>query len=193
MIAHGLLKAFRRELIAVALLATPPLLLVPLGFVWLIERGGTLAFLALGMACALLAGLLMLYRGRKPSAKPAGALRTPIDWPARERAAFEKVGDFAREAPPLSFSGQEEALDLARRTVDLVARHYRPDAASPMTTFTMPEALLSLESVAGRLRRGLLLAVPLSDRLTVSQLVWLGGSPGWGGQIGELAQRLYNH
>jgi predicted GTPase len=192
MIARGLLKAFRRELIAVALLAVPPLLLVPLGFAWLIERGGTLAFLALGMACAALAGLLMLYRGRKPPAQPAEALETPADWPARERAAFEKVEVFAREAPPLSFSGQEEALDLARRTVDLVARHYRPDHASPITNFTMPEALLSLESVAGRLRRGLLLAVPLSDRLTVSQLVWLAGSWEKAGQFGEVAQRLYN-
>ncbi len=192
MIDRGLLKAFRRELIAVALLVIPPLLLVPLGALWLLERGGTLAFLALGMACALLAGLLMLYRGRKPSAKPAEVMDAPPDWPGRERAAFEKVESFAREAPPLSFSSQGEAIDLARRTVDLVARHYRPDASTPMTTFTMPEALLSLESVARRLRRGLLLAVPLSDRLTVSQMVWLAGSWEKAGQFGEAAQRLYN-
>ena len=140
----------------------------------------------------MLAGLLMLYRRRKPSANPPEAVETPSDWPARERAAFEKVESFAREAPPLAFSGQDEALDLARRTVDLVARYYRPDATSPMTTFTMPEALLSLESVARRLRRGLLLAVPLSDRLTVSQLVWLAGSWEKAGQFGEAAQRLYN-
>ena len=190
MIDRGLLKEFRRELIAVALLVIPPLLLVPLGALWLIERGGTLAFLALGMACAVLAGLLMLYRRRKASAKPAEAQETPPDWPARERAAFEKVEAFARETPPLSFSNQGEAVDLARRTVDLVARHYRPDASTPMTTFTMPEALLSLESVARRLRRGLLLAVPLSDRLTVSQMVWLAGSWEKAGQFGEAAQRL---
>ncbi len=56
----------------------------------------------------------------------------------------------------------------------------------------MPEALLSVESVAGRLRRGLLLAVPLSDRLTVSQLLWLSASVEKAGRLGETAQRIYN-
>ena len=192
MIEPGLLKAFRRELTAIALLVIPPLLLVPLGAVWLIERGGMSAFLALGLGCAVIAGLLMLYRRRAPPAQPAGAAETPSDWPARERAAFAKVERFAAAAPPLSFLSQAEALDLAHRTVDLVARHYRPDDASPMTTFTMPEALLSVESVAGRLRRGLLQAVPLSDRLTVSQMLWLAASLEKAGRLGETAQRIYN-
>jgi uncharacterized protein len=191
MIGRDLLRMFRREVIAITLLVIPPLLLVPLGAVWLLERGGTLAFLALGLASAVIAGLLMLYRRRTPKPALPDIAETPSDWPARERAAFEKVEDFARTAPPLSFVSQDEAVDLAHRTVDLVARHYRPDAASPMTMFTMPEALLSLESVSGRLRRGLLQAVPLSDRLTVSQLLWLSASLEKAGRLGETAQRIY--
>jgi predicted GTPase len=191
MIEPGLLKAFRRELVAVALLIIPPLLLIPLGALWLLERGGTLAFLALGLVCAAIAGLIMLIRKRKPAALPE-ATETPADWPQREREAFEKIERFSRETPALSFTGQAEAIDLARRTVDIVARHYRPDAASPLTAFTMPEALLSLESVARRLRRGLLLAVPLSDRLTVSQLLWLSASAEKAGRMGETVQSLYN-
>jgi hypothetical protein len=192
MIEPGLLKAFRRELVAVALLVIPPLLLIPLGALWLFERGGTLAFLAIGLVCAAIAGLIMLLSKRKPAAAQAEAIETPADWPERERAAFEKVERFSRETPALSFASQAEAVDLAHRTVDIVARHYRPDAASPLTAFTMPEALLSLESVAGRLRRGLLLAVPLSDRLTVSQLLWLSSSVEKAGRLGETAQRIYN-
>jgi hypothetical protein len=191
MIEPGLLKAFRRELVAVALLVIPPLLLIPLGALWLLERGGTLAFLAIGLVCAAIAGLIMLIGKRKPAA-PREAIETPADWPEREREAFEKIERFSRETPALTFASQAEAIDLARRTVDIVARHYRPDAASPLTAFTMPEALLSLESAAGRLRRGLLLAVPLSDRLTVSQLLWLSASAEKAGRLGETVQSLYN-
>jgi predicted GTPase len=192
MIEPGLLKAFRRELIAVVLLLVPLLLLIPLGGLWLLERGGTLAFLAVGLACAAIAGLVMLLGKRKPAAAHSEAIETPADWPLREREAFEKIERFSRETPALSFTSQAEAIDLAHRTVDIVARHYRPDAAAPLTAFTMPEALLSLESVARRLRRGLLLAVPLSDRLTVSQLLWLSASVEKAGRLGETAQRIYN-
>nr|WP_294513417.1 GTPase [uncultured Rhodopila sp.] len=192
MIGHGLLRAFRRELVAVALLLVPPLLLIPLGVLWLLERGGTLAFLAVGLFSAAIAGLIMLLAKRKPPAAHTEAIETPADWPERERIAFEKIERFSRGTPALSFTSQAEAIDLAHRTVDIVARHYRPDAASPLTAFTMPEALLSLESVAGRLRRGLLLAVPLSDRLTVSQLLWLSASVEKAGRLGETAQRIYN-
>jgi uncharacterized protein len=190
-IGRELLRAFRRELIALALVLIPPLLVMPLGGLWLLERGGVLAFLAICLGCAVIAGAIMLYRRPKPLAAALGADALPTDWPARERAAYEKVEQFAREAPALTFSGQQEALDLAHRTVDLVARHYRPDAADPLTTFTMPEALLSLETVARRLRRALLQSVPLSDRLTVTQLLWLPGAWEKAGRLGETAQHLY--
>jgi predicted GTPase len=190
-IGRELLRAFRRELIALALVLIPPLLVMPLGGLWLLERGGVLAFLAVCLGCAVIAGGLMLYRRPKPPAGLPEADTTPADWPARERAAYDKIERLAREAPALTFSDQQEALDLAHRTVDLVARHYRPDAANPLTTFTMPEALLSLETVARRLRRALLQSVPLSDRLTVTQLLWLPGAWEKAGRLGETAQHLY--
>jgi predicted GTPase len=56
----------------------------------------------------------------------------------------------------------------------------------------MPEALLSLETVARRLRRALLQSVPLSDRLTVTQLLWLPGAWEKAGRLGETAQHLYS-
>jgi predicted GTPase len=190
-IGRELLRAFRRELIALALVLIPPLLVMPLGGLWLLERGGVLAFLAVCLGCAVIAGGIMLYRRPKPPAGLPEADTTPTDWPARERAAYDKIERLSREAPALTFSDQQEALDLAHRTVDLVARHYRPDAANPLTTFTMPEALLSLETVARRLRRALLQSVPLSDRLTVTQLLWLPGAWEKAGRLGETAQHLY--
>src|SRR3954462_12420032 len=112
MIGRELLRAFRRELVAIALLIIPPLLVMPLGALWLLERGGMLAFLAICLGCAVIAGGIMLYRRPKPTAAAREAAAAPAAWPARERAAYDKVAQFAREAPALSFSSQDEAVDL---------------------------------------------------------------------------------
>jgi predicted GTPase len=164
-----LLRAYRREVIAAALMLLPPLVLIPLGAYWLWEQGSGLWFFAVCLLGAMPTGFLILDRRAKPA--PVD-IDPEEDWPARETAAFEKVRELARAAEPFSLTdGGESALNLATRTVELVAGHYRAKAVKPMTDFTVPEGLLLLHRVSARLRRAVLDLVPLSDRLTLSQLI----------------------
>lgn len=189
MTAREILKTFRREATAFGLILAPPLLLALTGWVWLLRSGGTWLFLGIGLACAMLAGLLMLWRSAGAPAPPG---IPPADWPRREREAFALIEAFARDAPALSLTDQDEALDLVRRTAEKVARFYRPDATDPLTAFTLPEALLALQTVAARVRRGLLDAVPLSDRMTVGQIVWASAAAARAGEVAGQARRLWN-
>ncbi len=189
MTTREVLKTFRRELTAVGLVLAPPLVLAPLGWIWLVRAGGTWLFLAVGLACAMLAGLLML---RRTGAKAQVPEVPPEDWPRREREALALVERFARDVPTLSLTDQAEALDLVRRTAERVARYYRPDASDPLTAFTLPEALLALQTAAGRVRRGLLDAVPLSDRVTVSQMLWAAAVADTAGTVAAYARRVWD-
>jgi predicted GTPase len=173
MMLRGFLFAHRRELMAAALLLLPPVLLIPLGTLWLWQQGHGLWFLALCLVGAMPAGVLILRRRVALAPPDLTDLPEPeADWPAREREAFERVKRFAEATEPLSLEKRDEALSLARRTVQLVATHYRSDAAMPLAAFTMPEALLLVERVSSRLRRTMLDMFPFSDRLTFAQLLW---------------------
>jgi uncharacterized protein len=170
---RSFLTTHRRELTAAALLVLPPVLLIPLGTLWLWQQGHGLWFLALCLVGAMPAGILLLRRRAAPAPPDLADLPEPeADWPDRERDAFERVRRFAEATEPLSLQNREEALSLARRTVELVATHYRSDAAMPLAAFTMPEALLLVERVSSRLRRTMLDMFPFSDRLTFAQLLW---------------------
>lgn len=170
---RGLFWTHLREIVAAALLLLPPLLLIPLGAVWLWQRGHGLWFLALCLIAAMPAGFLVLRRRLAPPPPDVTELPGPEpDWPEREREAFEKLQRFATTVPALSLEDREEAFELGRRTIELVARHYRSDAARPLAAFTLPEALLLMQRVAARLRWALLEGFPFSDRLTLAQLLW---------------------
>lgn len=167
-------RAFRlrkRELAAAALLVLPPLLLVPLGVAWLWQQGHGLWFFALCLLAAMPAGIFVLRWRRPPATSEVAELLAPdAGWPARERAAFTKVQNLAEAVDPLSLTDADEAFVLARRTVEEVARHYRPDDDNPLAAFTLPEGLLLLHRVSARLRQAVLDMVPLADRLTLAQL-----------------------
>lgn len=168
---RDILFAYRREIIAAAMLLLPPALLIPLGALWLWQQGHGLSFLVVCLLGAMPAGILMLRQRVFPATSDLAKLAEP-DWPAKEREAFEKVRHFAEAEKPLTLEDREDALALAWRTVELVAKHYRSDAAMPLGAFTMPEALLLLHRGSERLRRAILDMVPLSDRFTLAQLLW---------------------
>src|SRR3984893_10874522 len=177
MMLRGFLFAQRRELVAAALLLLPPVLLIPLGTLWLWQQGHGLWFLALCLIGAMPAGILLLRRRRASAPPDLTDLSEPeADWPARERDAFERVKRFAEATEPLSLENRDEALSLARRTVQLVATHYRSDAAMPLAALKYTEALLLVERVSSRLRRTMLDMFPFSDRLTFAQLLWASDS-----------------
>ncbi len=191
--AHRSLRLRRREIAAAALLLLPPLLLIPLGALWLWEQGHGLWFFALCLLAAMPSGLYVL-RWRRPRQKAELAeLATPeADWPERERAAFEKVRSFAETIEPLSLTDADEAFALARRTVEQVARHYRPEDDNPLAAFTMPEGLLLVHRVSARLRQAVLEMVPLADRLTLAQMRSAHQVIGDAAPLVQLGQDIYD-
>ncbi len=191
MTLRELLRVRKRELAAAALLLLPPLLLIPLGAVWLWQQGHGLWFFALCLLAAMPAGIFLLrgYRG-PPPADLAELVKPEADWPAKDREAFDKVRRFAETAGPLTGVGADEALALARQTVELIARHYRADASHALADFTLPEGLLLVHRVSARLRSAVLEMVPLSDRLTLAQLRaaydWSGKAAPLVGLVGDV-------
>jgi predicted GTPase len=182
-----------RELIAALLLLLPPLLLMLFGAVWLWQEGQALWFFAACLLGAMPAALILLRWHRATSAPdPAALVEVEADWPGRERAAFEKVRHFAETAAPLSLQDRDEALTLARRTVETVAVHYRAEASNPLAAFTLPEGLLLVHRVSARLRRAVLDMVPLSDRLTLSQLAATHETIGKAAPLIALGQDIYD-
>jgi len=187
------LRTHWREVAAAALMLLPPLLLIPLGALWLWQQGHGLWFLALGLLGAMPAGVLLLRRRRGTlhldKAKPIEA--EPL-WPERERQAFAAVERLCDEVEPISLVDADQAFSVARRTVELVARHYRPDAAMPLAAFTIPEALLLSQRVSARLRRTILDIVPLSDRLTLAELIWASRTVGKVSPLLDLGRVAYD-
>jgi hypothetical protein len=183
----------KREIIAAALLLLPPLLLIPLGVVWLWQQGHGLWFFALCLLAAMPAGVFVLRWRRPPPQTDLTELVAPdSDWPARERNAFEKVRRLAETVEPLSLTGADEAFALARRVVEHVARHYRPEDDNPLAAFTMPEGLLLVQRVSARLRQAVLEMVPLADRLTLAQLRSAHDLVGKASPLVELGRDVYD-
>ncbi len=167
-----ILRTFWREIAAATLLLLPPLVLIPLGALWLWGQGHGLWFFALCLLGAMPAGVLLLGRPAASPVDPGGPAGAELDWPAREQAAYEKIRQLAETAEPISVTDKgESALALASRAVELITAHYRSDATTPLAAFTVPEGLLLVHRVSARLRRAVLDMVPLSDRLTLSQLL----------------------
>lgn len=187
------LKIRKREMAAALLLLLPPLLLMPLGVVWLWEQGQGLSFFALCLLAAMPAGYFVLrWRREREAPVPTELVTADTDWPLREREAFDQVKALAESVEPLSLIDADEAFALARRTVEHVAHSYRPDDRNPLAAFTLPEGLLLLHRVSARLRRTVLETVPLSDRLTLSQLRRAHETVGRVSPLVDVAQDIYD-
>ncbi|MFV0295935.1 MAG: GTPase family protein [Hyphomicrobiaceae bacterium] len=161
---------------ALAVAALVPLLaLVPLGWVWLWQRGLALYWLGGALAFSVVvfgARMWLLRKLGKVAAQAApdgahdetAALKTP-----REQQAHALVKDLAGQADPARISSREELTALGIDVVEAVAHVMRPDERDPLWSFTVPEALLLVERVSQRLRLMVEDAVPFGHRLTVGQ------------------------
>ncbi len=164
---------------ALLLAAVPVLALLPLGVMWLWDRGGVVMWIAAMAACFFIAGLL-IAAARRPRSKPASgenihapAAPPDADWSAHDKAAWQRVLTFAEGVTGEILGDQKASLATARAVIVEVATHYRPDEAQPLLQFTMPEALLLIERISRRSRRLIIDAVPGSRRLRLGQLLWL--------------------
>lgn len=177
--------AWRRQAAAFTaawLLAVPFLVLLPLGALWLLQQGWLLwwmlpsAVLA-GLAASIPWGLRRAARRRAEAARAADdeeATPPPAGWAPREVEAWQAVQTVAAAAAAdgTALTDRDALIDLARNTVETVARHYHPGSRDPLLAFTLPELLLLTERVSARLRRVLVDQVPYADRIRIGQALW---------------------
>ncbi|WP_237217807.1 GTPase, partial [Falsiroseomonas oryziterrae] len=103
-------------------------------------------------------------------------------WREIERKAWEDVEALAAATPPLE-PDREAATELARRTVETVARRFHPDDPDAAARVTLPELLLLTERVSRDLRRFVLMHMPgarslrIDHALKVKRLVDRWGAP----------------
>ena len=188
------------RLIAVASgLLLPSLTLVPLGSLWLWEKGYLLHWAvaaAVLVAAAFAWQRWLLRRPARPERRvPQGPVAPSKDsdapdphWSPVEQEAWKDVLAIARKVDPDRLASREEALAVATRTIRAVAARLHPQVAEPMWQFTVPEALAIVERVSQRLSRFFAGHVPLSDRLTVARVLSLYR---WKGTF-DLAEKAYD-
>jgi predicted GTPase len=166
----------RLVLLAVALVL-PAASLIPLGSLWLWERGYILHW-ALA-TCVVVAAVYWLERRLMvplpPQALPDEDREEPGDaaWSPRQEEAWGDVARLARGVEPARITSRDAALDLALETIETVARRLHPERKDPLLEFTVPEALAVIERASANLRGFLVGSFPLGDRITVAQLMWL--------------------
>ena len=86
-------------------------------------------------------------------------------------------------------SSRDAVLGLGLETIELVAGRLHPERRDPLLQFTVPEALAVIEQASTNLRTFLeLRSLPLGDRITVAQLMWLYR---WRGAL-QLAEKGYD-
>lgn len=170
-------KRYLRNIMLLVGLVLPTLTLVPLGGLWLWERGLSL-YWAAGAALSVI-GIWLWQRHllREPiaMAERAAGEATPPDivWTPAESKAWEQVQRIARELDPDTLTSRDEVLALGKRTVEAVARTLHPEEKDPLLRFTVPEALALVEQVSRELRPLIIENIPLGDRLTVGQVAAL--------------------
>lgn len=170
---------FRWDHLLMALaLGLPFVVLVPLGLLWLVEHGGILWFLGLillpGTLLFLLRGVLR-KRWRKRTEE--GTQETDLlvkpdpEWVEREKQVFAEVSRHIATTTS-SLQRWEDLPEQALEVVNRVAAGLDGKNKSALK-FTLPEALLLLESTASRYREHLRNNLPFSDQVSLATLYWL--------------------
>lgn len=190
----------RRELRSIAsivALATalllPSLSLVPLGGIWLWQNGWLLhwavgAALVVSTVYAIERWFLRhLAEPRDADNGSSGGVPT-TGWTPAETSAWEAVQEVATRIDAERLDSRDAVLELGRATIEAVARRLHPEVAEPVWQFTLPEALAIAERVSRRMGKFVETSLPLSDRLTVAQVLALYR---WRGAIG-VAERAYD-
>ena len=162
-------------------LVLPTLTLIPLGSLWLWERGLILYWAIAAVLFVILMFVVQqrLFRERMTngqndvSATEADTGDAGEAWTPAETKAWEDVVVLAGRIDPARITSQQDALALAFETIEVVARRIHPQVREPVWQFTVPEAFAMLERVSKRLGMFVGQHVPLSDRLTVGQALAL--------------------
>lgn len=178
--ARKLRRALLRwdHLLMAIVLGLPFVVLMPLGLLWLFEHGGLLLFLAVmllpGAALYLMRGVLRRRWQQTTDADAEVAdlaVQPDPEWLPREKEVFAEVSRYI-EQTTLSVQPWEDLPEQALDVVNRVAAGLDGPNKSALS-FTLPEALLLLETTACRYREHLRSKLPFSDQLSLATLHWL--------------------
>ena len=138
------LRGYVRMAVIAAGLAIPTLSLIPLGTIWLWQKGYLLHW-AVGVciATAIAWGIQRFLIAEEPEAEPSRADDTTVGHTPIEEAAWKEVEAVAGSASPAALQSHEAALALGIDVTDRVARIMRPGIADPVWHFTAPEGRCS--------------------------------------------------
>lgn len=174
------------RLLIAGVLGLPFLVSSLLGFLWLLEHGFLLLFVAVGLGLGLLVILARALARRRPSPGKAKAetkasaeeqtaaeLRVDADpeWLPREQEVYyrvrERIEGLTHEAQPW-----EDLPQTALEVVNEISAGLGRGGDSALN-FTLPEALLLIERSAARYRNDLRDHLPFSDQFSLATLSWL--------------------
>ncbi len=184
----------RGAMIFLALLL-PMISLLPLGWLWLWERGYALYWIAAAFSLSIVGYAVQAITLRRtlrqaPPEQDVDAAPVAPDpsWTAREQAAWTAVESVAANVKPSELTDRDRVLNLGIRTIEAVARQIHPQDRNPLWKFTIPEALALIERVSSDLRPFVVDNIPLGDQLTVGQALKIYG---WRSAIG-MAEKAYD-
>jgi hypothetical protein len=180
-------QAFLRwdHLLVVFVFGLPFVLLIVLGFFWLLQNDAMLWFLAISLLVSVVLVLLRNFlrrRWRKDAETVASTAELYVepdpDWLPLEKAVFADVSQhiaaITRSALPWE-DLPEQALEVVNRIaagLDGKKAGLKSEKKRALN-FTLPEALLLLESTASRYREHLRSKLPFSDQVSLATLYWL--------------------
>ena len=189
-------ESYLRTATILAGLVLPSLTLLPLGSLWLWQNGFLLHWAVSAAVLVTLAYVLQRNLIGRPHAAGSAdedgdpeltsAETSPDpDWTPAERQAWAGVLQIGKSIDVAKLTSREAILILGTDTVEAVANRLHPEVGDPIWQFTVPEAFAILERVARRLGDFTTDNIPLSDRLTVAQVLKLyrwRGALEWGGK-----------
>lgn len=167
----------RRSTVIILLIAgltLPSLSLLPLGGLYLWEKGWLLYWAVGALGAILIVGSLqwlLLRPASNQSHVIEATLGADEHWSPAERAAWGDIRMMAKSIDPSTLTDWDDVFDLSTRVVRATATRLHPGSAEPEWNFTLPEALAMSEQVSRRLRRFVGETVPFGDRLTVAQFL----------------------
>jgi uncharacterized protein len=157
--------------------ALPWLSLFALGLAWLWQGGRVWAWAIASAALGLLAwplSILVKRRANEEARLAIGDLAAPSEgWNVVERDAWVEVLAAADATAPFSFTEMEPLITCARDIVEVVARHFHPEARTAWARFSLPEFLLLTERLSRDVRREALRHVPAVRAMRLSHLLWI--------------------
>ncbi|MFA5899304.1 MAG: GTP-binding protein HSR1, partial [Hyphomicrobium sp.] len=194
MAAKGRATVYLRSAMIFLALLLPMLSLLPLGWLWLWERGWALYWVgaALSISAIVFAIQALTLRRALPVARDheesVEKVAPDPSWTAREQAAWTAVEAIAANVRPSELTDRDQILNLGVKTIEAVARQIHPQDQNPLWKFTIPEALALIERVSADLRPFVVENIPLGDQLTVGQVLKIYG---WRSAIG-MAEKAYD-